>query len=271
MSTTPTAKSSKAAFQALVTEASDLEAKIEAKQAELAAIALDTKAANVRKGQVERRLKESQAKYDQLEEAYRKREQDLKLQLEKTAKEYLTFQADYESEKLALVAAFDALQTGIKTSKRELKERQQYLKEQEALIHNTLADGEARLADLDYQVKQVLQQQQESLQTAEQLAGTNEKLGLEISEAADKKEKLDAIYSEAASRYKVNLQDMYLQIETAVAAHKKQLSDGKTMVARLTAKEKELEQREFVLIEQEKKIAQERRFIESRKGLYTAP
>lgn len=259
----------KATKSVLEAELQTIDEGISKKKAELNSLMVDVKAAKIRRGLAERRATEAQAKYDRQETDYRKREKELKTQLETVAKDYLDFQTDYESNKLVLTTTLDELHAAIKAAKRELKEREQYLKEQEALIHTTLQDGEARIADLDYQVKQILKQQQEVLLEGEVLNTARTNAQLEVTALIDKRHKLEEIYAEATARYKASLQDLYLQIENQTAKYKAQLATSKQLVERLSAKERELDAKEQSLQEKEENLAKEHRLIESRKRLYS--
>lgn len=252
-----------------MSEAADVEAKITQKTAELQAVETDTKGAKVRRGQAERRLKETQAKYARQEEDFATREKELKTQLEEIAAVIKEAKQDGATRQATIQGDIDALQIELKEAKAELSERKAYLKEQERVIHSTLEDGEARIADLDYQVKQILKQQQETLQETAEIAHTRDSLEVEVQQEMDKKQRLEDIYSEAAARYKKALKDLYLKLEQNTEAYNQQVTKGKQLATRLSAKERELDARTESIDVQEEKLAQERRFLESRKHLYT--
>lgn len=241
---------------------------IAAKQAELQSVNTDVKAAKIRRGQAERRLKETQAKHDSLVADYVRREKECNSQLDDLHKSVDEGNASIQAHKAELSTQSAAAQAELKAINKDISNRGTYLKEQEHLIHDTLADGEARLADLDYEVKHILKQRRETLEKNGMLEADNTVLQVAIAEHAAKRKKLDEVYSGAAAQYKRTLEELYAKIEQQAEKYKVQLAAAKTLATRLTTKEHELDGREKVLEEREKKVEEDRRFMESRKYMY---
>jgi chromosome segregation ATPase len=254
----------KATKTVLEIELAELDSKIASATLELGSLKTDTKSAKIRKAQAERRLKECVAKYERQEADFKKREKELKSDLETVASKYKVAQEKSDGQTHELESTADVLRSAIKRLVLEKEDRTKYLKEQEAIIQSTLDDGAGRIADLDYQVKQVLKQQQEVLEEVNALSMTRMKLETDVTMLTDKRAELESTYKEAVERYRGQLDDFRRQIDEAAHELSMNMAASKRRVELLRTKEQELELREEVLNTKEADLADKQRFIDSR-------
>ena len=257
--------------QVLEGELTALEQQIELRKATLAAIKTDIKSVTMKRNHANRKLAAVQQLYDRQEQDYLKREKELKTDLERLAATHAQTSKTESADKERLTAELEDLRQAVAATNRELKERQAYLKEQEAIIQSTLDDGSARIADLDYQVKQVLGQHQTALLEKSRIDSSLGAVEAEIEALFAKRNSLEQAYTEAAQRYKADLTDLKLQAATAKSDKESMVAITKVTLERLRAKEQELESREAVLADREQENERQRRFLASRGHLAPKP
>lgn len=257
--------------QALAEELAEFDEKLAAKKEELRSLTTDIKSAKIRRGQAERRLKESAGQFEILERDYSKRKRELEGDYDEQLTKWEREAAIHRQTIANTETESEQARKKLKLVNADVAQRESYLKEQEAIIQTAMDDGAGRLADLDYQVKHVLQQQQEALLDSSNLENGRDELNASIIKLIERREALDNAYAEAVKKYKANLADLRLQTENQRIALEKTTDDSRVMVEKLSAKEHELEGRDQALREIEGEMAEERRFIESRKYLYKQP
>jgi chromosome segregation ATPase len=261
-------KRNEAIKKVLSTESEELDQYIAAKVDELQAVRTDVKSEKIRKAQAERRCREAEEKHERQEKEFAKREKEIKSQLESMARDYTATKEKYDGFARTNQQELDDLKSAVKASTKESREREAYRKEQESIIQHTLDDGSARIADLDYQVKQLLKQQQATLQEAAKSEATRDELLVEVRTLEEKRELLDDRYTRAVLKYKNDLTELKAQKAEEQDALEKLRAESKSLVERLGAKERELDARSQILDEKEAKLFEERRYLDSRKYMY---
>jgi chromosome segregation ATPase len=261
----------KATEKVLKDELQELDAQVTAESDKLKSVKTDVKAEKIRLAQAERRSREAKEKHERQMAEYGKREEDLKAKVAKLAAQLNTIRAEFESDRVALQEKLDSLKTELKTTNEESRERATYLKEQEAVIQNTIDDGAARIADLDYQVKELLKQQQLVLkENAENLQARDARM-VEIQSLLDRMTRLQTKYEETVTRYRASLETLRSQIFTESEKLKAIKAESSAVLEKLSAKERELDTREGTIEVREREQAREHRLIESRRNMYTPP
>lgn len=184
---------------------------------------------------------------------------------------------DEQSKKSKIVADFaqesNATEDGLRLAKADLKqveaslkERQSYLKGQEKAVNIAVEDFNTRLRELQGDITTTDHLKDDAVR---ELADAQEQVRQETAKAlevANHTQALQALYTETAATYKIELRELLAAIQQAKLNHKKVLHDGQAIVKRLAEKERELDVRAQTLNEVAANQSEEATYLRKKRG-----
>lgn len=152
----------------------------------------------------------------------------------------------------------------------DIKEREDYLKQQEKLIEETIERGNDEITSINFEVKQLYLKRDKEMQDSREAEEALQRVRNEIHTHSDRLNDLKDLYASTAANLKHSLAEIQSKIERASDEYKDIISRSQSMVNKLSQKEKELDTRKKVIDDREAKIAEEERVLAGRRRLFSA-
>jgi chromosome segregation ATPase len=263
---TPQDKRQLAVLSARTKELDERELNIVSHEKKLPELEVKIRVLNLRRGQAEKKLNTITDKISHLE----------RLEAEK-----LSFIAEYDIKlseqaqmaqngKYKLDEELKELRNSKKTLIEEIDERKYYLADQEAIITETIERGNQEFANIDYEIKEIYKRKDMELIQLKELEQAKKKLEHDIIELDERYQKLQELYTSNLARFKQSLDDIKDKIGEARAIYQETTEKSKILIEKLSAKEKELKEKDLILNEREGRIADTERTLESKRRLYAS-